>query len=168
MLVTNTVIVSLAIAMLCLIDLWNKKCSVMRRILWSPIPFIPLLGPMLYYALFDPPPVRQDGTPAPKNAMDEWKEWLDNRYNPGYFTGGQIHPMYRATGRAAGGLLVTSGIVMLGTVLLMVKDGVPEGSAAMLAWDVGISLVLILAGLVKIAEGKKKKRKEKQGRTPQR
>ena len=60
MLVTITVIVSLAIAMFCLIDLWNKKCSVMRRILWSPIPFIPFLGPMLYYALFEPPPVRQD------------------------------------------------------------------------------------------------------------
>jgi len=160
MLVTIAVIASLAIAMLCLIDLWNKKCSVMRRILWSPVPFIPLLGPMLYYALFEPPPVRQDETPAPKNAMDEWKEWLDNRYSPGYFTGGQIHPMYRATGRAAGCLFITSGIGMLGMVLLSVKEGVPEGSAAMLAWEVGISLVMILAGLMKIAEGKKKKRKE--------
>jgi uncharacterized membrane protein YgcG len=54
------VIVTLVGGVLSLVDLWNKQCSVIRRLIWSPVPFIPLLGPMIYYALFEPPAVQKD------------------------------------------------------------------------------------------------------------
>jgi hypothetical protein len=62
-------IVTLVIGVLCLIDLWNKKCSFARRLFWSPVPFIPLLGPMLYYALFEPPAVQKN---ASSELRDTW------------------------------------------------------------------------------------------------
>ena len=156
---TLIVIASLAIGLVCFIDLWNKKCSVLKRVLWSPVPFVPLLGPMLYYALFEPPAVRNE-VPVPKDSIEQWKEWLGNRYNPGHFTGGQIHPISRAVGPAAGILFIATGIISLGMVVFMASDGMSDGSAGVLAMEIGIGLVLIVAGLTKIAVGRKKKGKE--------
>lgn len=93
LIITVLIIACLAIGPVRLIDLWNRKCSVLRRLLRPPIPFIPLFAPMLYYALFDPPQVRQSEPPALKNSIERWKEWLINRYNPGYFMGGRIAPL---------------------------------------------------------------------------
>ncbi len=151
-------IVTLLVGMICLIDLWNKKCSVMRRLLWSPVPFIPLLGPLLYYALFDPPSVQRKDVPIPKNAIEQWKEWLNNRYNPGYFTGGQIHPEYRAVGPRVGILFLISGIVGIGFVLLTMRSEGAEDSTVMFLFEAIISIIMIFAGLTRIAEGRKKRK----------
>lgn len=149
------IIASLAIGLICLIDLWNQKCSVWRRVLWSPVPFIPLLGPMMYYALFEPPPVWAE-PPVSQNPIERWKEWLKNRYNPGYFTGGRIHPTYRASGLSVGIMFILSGIMPLVLVALSVFTGIEEGEAGVLAFELGIGLVMIVAGLVKMGERKKK------------
>jgi hypothetical protein len=150
------IIISLAIGMICLIDLWNKKCSIMRRVLWSPIPFIPLLGPMLYYALFEPPSVQPDKASVPKNAIERWKEWINNQYNPGYFTGGQIAPIYRVKGKSVGILFLFFGIIDLALAFVM---GLSEDrlSRVMLLFNLVIAFVMIYAGLMRIVEGKKKK-----------
>ncbi len=29
------------------------------------------------------------------DSFADWREWLDHRYDPGYFLGGRIHPMFR-------------------------------------------------------------------------
>ncbi len=115
---------------------------------------------MLYYALFEPPPVQQGDEKAPENPIEQWKEWLSNRYNPGYFTGGQIHPVYRAIGPGAGILFLVSGITGIGFSLLMMRSEGAEDSPGIILFETGTSVVMIFAGLIKIAEGKKKKRKE--------
>jgi hypothetical protein len=132
----------------------------MRRVLWSPIPFIPLLGPMLYYALFEPPSVQPDEVSVPKNAIERWKEWINNQYNPGYFTGGQIAPIYRVKGNGVGIIFLVSGIIGLAFTFVM---GLSEErtSRVMLLFNLIISFIMIYAGLTRITEKKKKTIKEK-------
>ena len=159
LLIIIIVILSLAIGLVCLIDLWNKKCSVMRRILWSPVPFIPFLGPMLYYALFEPPSAQPDAASVPNNPIDRWKEWLANRYNPGYFTGGRIAPEYRAVGPGVGIWFLVTGVAGLCFVLFMMRSEGAEDSISMIIFEMIFSLIMIYAGLTRIAEGRKKKEK---------
>ena len=157
---TVIAIISLMVGMVCLIDLWNKKCSVLRRLLWSPVSFIPLFGPLIYYALFEPPTVQRRDMQAPEGPIERWKEWLANRYNPGYFTGGQIHPMYQAVGPAAGIAFLVSGVIGMGFVLLVMGSEGAEDPKGIVLFDTAVSLLMIFAGLSKILEGKKKKNKE--------
>jgi hypothetical protein len=56
--------VTAVLGCLCLVHLWKQQCSVLRRILWIPVPFIPLLGPLIYYALFKVPPVKPESEQA--------------------------------------------------------------------------------------------------------
>ncbi|MDH4164490.1 MAG: hypothetical protein OEW15_17650 [Nitrospirota bacterium] len=155
--------VSLAIALICPVDLWNKKCSVIRRILWTPVPFIPLLGPMLYYALFEIPEARQTDRPAPKDAIERWTEWTENRYNPGYFLGGRIHPTYSARGKGIGIFFLLSGGSTLAFTLAGLfgnreMDG--DGGMVMFLFSAIIAVITIFAGLARINEGKKSKKGE--------
>ena len=30
-----------------------------------------------------------------KDPFEDWREWQDHRYDPGYFLGGRIHPLYK-------------------------------------------------------------------------
>ena len=161
LLTTLLVIVSLAIGLVCLIDLWNKKCSVAKRILWSPVPFIPLLGPMIYYALFEIPEVRQTDTRAPKDAIERWTEWTKNRYNPGYFLGGQIHPTYSARGKGVGIFFLFSGGLSLAIVLagLFGSKGLDgDGGTVLFLLSAIIAVITIFAGLSRIGESRKSKK----------
>ena len=46
------------------------------------------------------------------------KEWQDHRYDPGYFTGGRIHPLLKAARpNRYGWVLLTVGLIVLGGVL---------------------------------------------------
>lgn len=158
-LITILVIVQLLVSMVCLIDLWNRKCSIIRRVLWTPVPFLPLLGPMIYYALFEPPEARQKDVLAPRNAVERWKEWTENRYNPGHFLGGQIHPTYSARGKGIGILFLLSGGVTL-TVLLAGLFGSKgmhgDRGAVWFLLSATIAVITIFAGLARIKEKKKK------------
>jgi hypothetical protein len=60
-------ILSEIIGGICMVHLWIQRCSILRRFLWSPVPLIPILGPMLYYALFEPPSVQPEDMRAPEN-----------------------------------------------------------------------------------------------------
>ena len=158
-------ILSLAIGLYCLIDLWNRKCSVMRRILWSPVPFIPFLGPMLYYALFEPPSVQPDTARVPNNPIDRWKEWLANRYNPGYFTGGRIAPVYRAMGPGVGIWFLVTGVTGLCFVFFIMRSEGAEDSLSMIVFEMIFSLIMIYAGVTRIAEAKNKAAKKRHDET---
>ncbi len=97
-----------------------------------------------------------------EDPIEQWKEWLDNRYNPGYFLGGRIHPVYRATGTGAGIFLLISGT--LGAAFIITAFFYSEDtdeSKTMFLFEMIISVVMIFAGLTKIAEGKKKRKGKK-------
>lgn len=55
------------VGLCCLVHLWLRPCTVVRRLLWSPVLFVPLLGPALYGALFVPPKPNEEGEKAPMN-----------------------------------------------------------------------------------------------------
>jgi hypothetical protein len=113
---------------------------------------------MLYYALFEPPSAQPDTASVPDNPVDRWKEWLANRYNPGYFTGGRIAPVYRAMGSGIGIWFLLSGITGLGFTFFMMRSDGAEDSVGMIVFETIFSLIMIFAGLTKIAEAKKKKK----------
>lgn len=49
---------STLVAMLCLPSLWRSRHSALKRTMWTLILFVPILGPVLYAGLFEPPPVK--------------------------------------------------------------------------------------------------------------
>jgi hypothetical protein len=49
---------STVIALLCLPSVWRTRHSVWRQIIWTVILLIPVMGPVLYAGLFEPPPVK--------------------------------------------------------------------------------------------------------------
>jgi len=92
-----------------------------------------------------------------EDPIEQWKEWLDNRYNPGYVLGGRIHPGYRAKGKSSGVFLLISGVMGLSIVLLALFAGEDrDGARIMFLLFAIISVVTIFAGLTMIVEGKKK------------
>jgi hypothetical protein len=58
----TTVIVggSTIIALFCLPSLWRSRHSALKRTIWTLILFVPILGPVLYAGLFEPPPVKPE------------------------------------------------------------------------------------------------------------
>jgi hypothetical protein len=50
--------ISIVIAVFCLPLLWRSGDSIYKRILWTVILFIPVIGPVLYAGLFEPPAVK--------------------------------------------------------------------------------------------------------------
>jgi len=51
---------STLVALLCLPSLWRSRHSVLKRTTWTLILFVPILGPVLYAGLFEPPPVKPE------------------------------------------------------------------------------------------------------------
>jgi hypothetical protein len=58
--------------------------------------------------------------PATKKAsldyIDDWKEWQDNQFNPGHFTGGKQIPVLKNPGKP---LIVGLGLLFMGLVSLV-------------------------------------------------
>jgi hypothetical protein len=48
----------------CMVHLWRTRAPRWKRLLWTPVLFLPLLGPILYGALFRPPSVQAGGLRA--------------------------------------------------------------------------------------------------------
>ncbi len=52
----------------------------------------------------------------PGSAIDDFLEWQEHQYTPGYYTGGKVHPLYKTRNKAVQYfILITSilGIVMM-------------------------------------------------------
>jgi hypothetical protein len=53
------------------------------------------------------------------DAIKDAHEWLNHRYDPGYFTGGNINPIFRRQRpNKAGYILITFGVILLFCTLL--------------------------------------------------
>jgi hypothetical protein len=52
---TAAIGVSLLLSAACFVKLWRSDGNTAWRIFWSVAVFAPILGPLLYYALYDPP-----------------------------------------------------------------------------------------------------------------
>jgi len=50
------------------------------------------------------------------DTIKDWKEWQDNQYNPGHFTGGRQVPVLKNPGKP---LIVGLGLLFLGLVVLV-------------------------------------------------
>jgi hypothetical protein len=59
-----------------------------------------------------------------RDPFHDIREWQDHRYDPGYFTGGRIHPLYRASRpNRAGYVLLVFGGVSVAMLAIMVARG---------------------------------------------
>jgi len=88
--------------------------------------------------------------PLPLRYLDEpfadQLEWLDNRYNPGYFLGGTIRPELRVASlgwhakRLAGAFALFSAVpsLVVAAVLLVVARMLPD------PWSLGLGLLYVL------------------------
>jgi hypothetical protein len=52
LLLTIAEIVSLGFA----VNLWRERASLLRRLVWTPVVLVPVVGPIFYLGLFDVPP----------------------------------------------------------------------------------------------------------------
>ena len=76
------------------------------------------------------------------------KDWQDHRYDPGYFTGGNIHPLLKARRpNKYGYVLILSGLCVL---FIAFFGGGRLGIEAVL--QIAMALLLIAAG-VKLVKG---------------
>ncbi|HSB09948.1 MAG TPA: phage holin family protein [Blastocatellia bacterium] len=66
-------------------------------------------------------------------------EWQEHRYDPGYYTGGNIHPLYAASRPNKYGYILIAWAVM---ILIVVVLGIRAG--AMDWWAVTVSTALML------------------------
>jgi hypothetical protein len=83
----------------------------------------------------------------------EIKEWQDHRYDPGYFTGGRIHPMYQSRrSNRWGYVLIGSG----GFALLLLGANIRRGGPVLeTIWATAFTILLIAAG-IRLAKGAKR------------
>ena len=67
-----------------------------------------------------PRPNPEDG-----DALQDWGDWLDHQYVPGYYTGGRIPPFLRRSGRASpyGYVLVVGGVFTLLAMIVVAFGG---------------------------------------------
>jgi hypothetical protein len=72
------------------------------------------------------------------------KDWLDHRYDPGYFTGGNIHPILKARRpNKYGYVLILSGLLGLLLGAFFGRDG----SWIQVIFQIAMALLLIAAGV---------------------
>ncbi|HEX2062025.1 MAG TPA: hypothetical protein VHK90_14885, partial [Thermoanaerobaculia bacterium] len=78
--------------------------------------------------------------------FDTWNEVQDHRYDPGYWTGGRVHPIHRrrAGGNRYGWLLVLSGMVTIafGASSLRSAD-----------WSLAPTILMLVVGLIMVVAG---------------
>jgi hypothetical protein len=59
-------VVSVLVAIVCMQSLWRGRYHTSKKIFWTLFLFVPVMGPILYAGLFEPPPVK------PKNEQPEF------------------------------------------------------------------------------------------------
>jgi Phospholipase_D-nuclease N-terminal len=60
--------VSTLAAFFCLPSLWRSQHTILKRVIWTLILFVPVLGPVLYGGIFEPPPIKPEGDQSNYNA----------------------------------------------------------------------------------------------------
>ncbi len=78
-------------------------------------------------------------------------------FNPGYFTGGRIAPVYRAVEAGVGIWFLVTGAAGFCFVLFVMRSEGAEDSVSMIIFETIFSLMMIYAGLTRIAEAKRKR-----------
>ncbi len=70
---TAAIVIALAevASVACLVPLWRASASVGRKLLWSVIVLVPVLGPLFYGGLFDVPSRQPDELQAARTSADE-------------------------------------------------------------------------------------------------
>ena len=82
----------------------------------------------------------------------EYREWIENRYNPGHFMGGNLPPYLRPTGtRRRGQKLLGWGLILLGVVTALYA--VPASGLAVRAGQVLFGLLQIWVGVTFVRRG---------------
>lgn len=95
-----------------------------------------------------------------KDYIEELKEWQDNQYNPGHYTGGKLpHFMFKPGNKKVLGLLfLLPSLLILVTILLMILRSVFWGEYssidASLIPTVVIAILFIVAGIRKLRNKK--------------
>lgn len=74
-------------------------------------------------------------------AIEEFKDWQAHQYTPGYYIGGNTHPVYRRPTRGLGYIMLLSAIICLTVLGFQVATGD-------LRWSSAPSLLLFIVFLV--------------------
>ena len=94
----------------------------------------------------------------PGDPFKTWKEVQDHQYDPGYWTGGRVHPIYHAGRRNRyGWLLFASGIVTVAMGLRFVVNGGDDLMEGVISLVFG---VVILAAWIRMMTHKKSRPKK--------
>jgi hypothetical protein len=103
----------------------------------------------------------ESGTQVGEDSINEWREWVDHQYVPGYYAGGRIPPISRLSRRPSylGYTLVATGSLFL-MMILLAGPGTGAGLWLWFGVGIGFSLLQILAGLrlARGAPGRKRRR----------
>ncbi len=103
---------------------------------------------------------RKSKRPLEEDPIEQWKEWQNNMYNPGYYTGGRIAPIYKSKTAAAGALLIISALIGLSLVVVQTLSGSLDlSSTSMIIVQLSISLLTVVVGGVIFFRYKKAKTK---------
>ena len=65
-------------------------------------------------------------TPQSDDGLQDWQEWLDHQYVPGYYVGGRVPPFLRRSGhpsRTGWALAVVGAVTVAATVLTGLRGG---------------------------------------------
>lgn len=84
-------------------------------------------------------PSRLFETTQEEKPVEKLIEWQEHRYDPGYYTGGNIHPLYAAARPNKYGYFLILGAVMTSLVLVL---GIRAG--AMNWYSVSVTTALVL------------------------
>lgn len=52
---------SFVLSLCCLIKLWQRKGNIWLKIFWSGFVFVPVLGPLFFAVIYQPPAVQSEG-----------------------------------------------------------------------------------------------------------
>ena len=90
--------------------------------------------------------------PEPRSEyLKDLEDWMDNRYNPGFYTGGRIPPFYKYPRKPLGYALLIFGIIDLAFAYMARIGGSDTGSVLFLFL---FSLVTLFAGIAIITKKK--------------
>ncbi|MDD5543792.1 MAG: DUF308 domain-containing protein [Acidobacteriia bacterium] len=88
--------------------------------------------------------------------FEDWREWLDHRYDPGYFLGGRIHPMFRVKRPSPfGWIFLVFGAFSLASSIVALRE-----ISYLAIPSVAMSFLWILAGSAMLTEEKRRSRDE--------
>lgn len=94
-------------------------------------------------------------------AISRYKEWVDHRYDPGYYLGGRLPPLTRVlqgdTPGAAvyGAVLLAAGLISLLWIAVTLPDAGLDGGLITTGFEILFSLLTFTAGLVAVRRARR-------------